>query len=95
MTNYWYDYFYYASSRTGITLTVGSKPNIDALIIGTGRPLIAPNLAVSKGANQLRPSCNINDHLDSVENANGNAVFDATSILRNQNYNDHSYIVAP
>lgn len=95
MTNKWYDYFYYISSRTGSQLLVGTKPNIDALLLGTNSPIITPYQAISKGSNQVRPSCNLNDHLDSVENANGNATFDAINTFRNHNYNDHSYIVAP
>jgi hypothetical protein len=95
MTNKWYDYFYYASSRNGIKLTSGSKVNIDSLLIGTGRSIIAPNSAVSKGASQLRPSCAVNDYLDSIENTNANQIFDGQSITRTPNYNDHTYIVAP
>lgn len=95
ITNKWYDYFYYVSSRTGTQLLVGTKPNIDALLIGTSSPVISPYQASSKGSNQARPSCNLNDHLDSIENTNGNATFDAVNTFRNLNYNDHSYIVAP
>jgi len=95
MTNKWYDYFYYASSRNGIKLTSGSKVNIDSLLIGTGRSIIAPNSAVSKGASQLRPSCAVNDYLDSIENTNANQIFDGQRITRTPNYNDHTYIVAP
>jgi hypothetical protein len=101
MANKWYDYFYYANSETGRgpiavkPLTVGARSNIDAMLIGTGRPIIAPNIAVSKGANQIRSSCSLNDHLDSLENTSINLVFDAITSPRTQNYNDHSYIVAP
>lgn len=101
MVNKWYDYFYYANSETGRgaivvePLTIGARLNIDAMLIGTGRPIIAPNIALSKGANQIRSSCSLNDHLDSLENTNAGLVFDAITLTRTQNYNDHSYIVAP
>jgi len=104
MANKWYDYFYYANSETGrgaVTikpLTVGAKTNVDALLIGAGRPIILPNNVASKvGSDQTRPSCNLNDHLDSVENTNIalDLVFDAKTLTRTQNYNDHTYIVAP
>lgn len=95
MTNRWYDYFYYASSRTGIKLTGGSKTNVDSLLIGTGRSIVAPFSVPSKGSAQLRPSCAINDYLDSAENANADQIFDRQNITRTPNYNDHTYIVAP
>lgn len=94
INNRWYEYFYYVNSRSGLPLTVGTKPNVDALLVGTGSPIIAPYIA-SKGVDQLRPSCNLNDHLDSSENTNADVVFDAINKGRTQNYNDHSYIVAP
>lgn len=95
MTNRWYDYFYYASSRNGIKLTAGSKTNIDSLLVGTGRTIIAPNSAVSKGGSQSRPSCLVNDYLDTAENADADEIFDKQSLTRVPNYNDHTYIVAP
>lgn len=97
MTNRWYDYFYYANSRNGPQLTIGTKSDIDALLVGTGRPIIAPDSAASKapGSSQSRPSCNLNDYLDSIENTNVDTVFDAVTLTRTRNYNDHSYIVAP
>lgn len=93
--NQWYDYFYYATSRNGVQLTSGNKANIDALLVGTGRTITAPNIAVSKGGSQLRPSCAVNDYLDSAENADADEIFDRQSLIRTQNYNDHTYIVAP
>ena len=95
MTNKWYDYFYYASSRSGVQLTSGSKGNVDSLLIGTGRSILVPGRAVSKNADQARPSCAVNDYLDSNENADADEVFDGVSLTRNRNYNDHTYIVMP
>jgi len=95
MANQWYDYFYYASSRNGVKLTGGGKTNVDSLLVGTGRTIVAPNSAVSKGSTQLRPSCTVSDYLDSIENADADEVFDRQNITRTPNYNDHTYIVAP
>lgn len=95
MTNKWYDYFYYSSSRGASQFLIGTKPNVDALLIGTNSPITTVPYASSKNASQTRPSCNLNDHLDSTENANGNSTFDAINTFRTHNYNDHSYIVAP
>jgi hypothetical protein len=97
MTNRWYDYFYYVTSRDGPQLTIGTKSNVDVLLVGTGRSIIAPDSAASKapGSSQSRPSCSLNDYLDSIENTNVDAVFDSITLTRTRNYNDHSYIVAP
>lgn len=95
MSNRWYDYFYYASSRGGVKLTGGGKINVDSLLIGTGRPIIAPFSVISKVGDQARPSCAVNDYLDSIENTNANQIFDRQNITRTPNYNDHTYIVAP
>lgn len=93
MGNRWYDYFYYISSRDGQKLTAG-KPNLDALLVGTGWSVVAPGVSV-KGENQIKPSCDIGDYLDSGENTNLDPVYDAIAKQRTQNYNDHTYIVAP
>jgi len=95
MENKWHDYFYYASSRNGIKLTSGSKVNIDSLLIGTGRSIVTPRIVASKVGDQLRPSCAVSDYLDSNENANSDEIFDGVNLTRTQNYNDHTYIVAP
>ena len=96
-TNLWQDYFYYHQSSTPI-LQVGHKPSdpgyqqgeiyhtgIYALIIGTGSILVR----------QTRPSSFVADYLDSPENTNGDSVYDAIGTVRNVNYNDQSFIVAP
>lgn len=97
MTNRWYDYFYYVTSRNASQLTIGTKSNIDVLLVGTGRSIIAPDSVASKapGSSQSRPSCSLNDYLDSIENTNLDTLFDSTTLTRTRNYNDHSYIVAP
>jgi hypothetical protein len=61
-----------------------------------GRPINTAPFAASKAAAQVRPSCNtLNNYLDSVENTNGDAVYDATSTLRNASYNDQIFVVEP
>lgn len=93
--NRWHEYFYYQTSRDGSKLVVGSSNNVDAILIGSGAPLLAPSVAESKGTDQSRPSCEVSDYLDSTENANEDLVFDAHYSPRNSNYNDGVYIVAP
>ena len=94
--NNWQDYFYY-HKRTVADLQVGSRVNVEALVIGTGSPISSAPFAASKSASaQTRsPSSNINDYLDSAENTDADLVFDATTTRRSTNYNDQSFIVAP
>ena len=97
--NQWQNYVYYEMTRpANPTITVGSKPT-EAMVVTVGRPIDAIPFALSKGAIQTRPSCNVlNNYLDSVENVSVNApnnIYDATSTLRSTNYNDQSFVVAP
>ncbi|MGB4812639.1 MAG: hypothetical protein WBP13_09210 [Methylophilaceae bacterium] len=66
-------------------LMAGSKANVHALLISAG-----PTLAT-----QSRPSSLISDYLDSVENTNGDNVYDAVGTPRTNTYNDQMFIVAP
>jgi hypothetical protein len=93
--NNWQDYLYYQLSRATPTLTVGSITGVQALLAATGRPIATAPYAVSKGSAQNRPSCSVNDYLDSVENANADLVFDAGNTARGSKYNDQVFIVAP
>ncbi|PKO91108.1 MAG: hypothetical protein CVU15_11970 [Betaproteobacteria bacterium HGW-Betaproteobacteria-1] len=96
ISNRWYEYFYYRTSRGEAgNLTTGTRDDVTAMLIGTGGSLLAPAVAVSKGADQVRPSCEVNDYMDSIENADEDLVFDAHYLRRNTNYNDRVYIVAP
>lgn len=78
--NGWKHFIYYAKGN----LTVGAK-NASALVLTTG-----PSLAA-----QLRPSNLIADYLDSVENTNHDAIYDAIGTRRTSTYNDQMIIVAP
>lgn len=94
--NLWQDYFYYRNARSEVdNLTTGPRDDITAMLIGTGAPLLAPAVAASRGADQIRPSCAVNDYLDSNENANEDLIFDPYYLRRNINYNDRVYIVSP
>ncbi len=75
--NLWQDYFYYEWSPTS-NLQSGGKPGISALLVAVGEPIINAPFA-SKGSAQSRPSSNISDYLDSVENTDGNSIFDAVN----------------
>ena len=77
------------------TIGVGSKTT-EVSVISVGRAINSAPFAASRGAIQVRPSCNaLNNYLDSVENANGDTLYDATSTLRSLNYNDQNFVVAP
>lgn len=96
ISNRWHEYFYYRTSRGEAgNLTTGTRDDVTAMLIGTGGALLAPAVASSKGADQVRPSCEVNDYLDSNENANEDLIFDPYYLRRNTNYNDRVYIVAP
>lgn len=94
--NAWQNHVYYQLTRpASLTITVGNRAT-EATVATVGRPINSAPFAPSVGAIQVRPSCNtLNNYLDSVENTNGNAVYDATSTLRNLNYNDQTFVVAP
>ena len=113
LANQWEDYIYYATSSnctssgancTSATpqLTVGSTPNNRAILASPGPEIISTPFAASKAAIQSsRPSCDLKDYLDTVENtnqavANGSQdnLYQPTQI-RGQSYNDQIVIVAP
>lgn len=91
--NLWQDYFYYQWSPTS-NLQVGGKMGVSALLAASGNVVINAPFAI-KGSPQVRPSSNITDYLDSVENTDGNLIFDATNRLKFSNYNDQIFVVAP
>jgi hypothetical protein len=84
--NRWQDYVFYEMTRpiNAASIKVGSKA-AGAAIVTTGAA-IAP---------QIRPSCVYSDHLDSAQNVSVNSIYDATSKLRANNYNDQTFVVAP
>jgi hypothetical protein len=92
--NLWQDYFYY-HKRTAADLQVGARTGIQALVIGTGSPIVVTPFAASKGSAQTRPSVLINNYLDSTENTDADLVFDATTTPHSASYNDQSFIIAP
>ena len=79
-------------------MSVGARAGIEALLITAGKP-IAPGVAPfpqSKGANQIRPSCNaVNNYLDSTENTDLDTSYDKVNSPRGSLYNDQMFIVAP
>ncbi len=103
--NRWQDYIYYVISKNYSAapppppvpdLTVGSKTNVQALVIASGALLNATESQPLIG--QSRPSSNITDYLDSLVNTanpSTNTTFDATSKMKVSNYNDQPLIVAP
>lgn len=108
--NKWHDYLYYAVSPNCTSanhanctnapqLTVGSVGNASSVVITTGAPIISAPFASSKNTAQNRPSCAVNDYLDSVQNTqaseNPNIPYDAVNIPRTSYYNDQMFIVSP
>ena len=93
--NRWQDYVYYEMTRpTNMdSIAVGNR-KVGAMVATMGRPIKSVPLAF-KGSQQLRPSCNVNDYLDSAENISVNSLYDATSKKRANNYNDQTFTVAP
>jgi hypothetical protein len=105
--NRWQDYIYYAISKNNSAsapapidpaayLTVGSRVNVQALVVASGSRL--PSTEAQPLSGQSRPSTNITDYLDSLVNTanpSNNTIFDSTSKMKSSNYNDQPLIVAP
>jgi hypothetical protein len=70
---------------TGGNITVGVQVNVNALLVSTGAALVG----------QVRPSNNLVDYLDSVENTDGDNDFDAVGTVLTNIYNDQMLIVEP
>ena len=114
--NRWQDYIYYAISKNYSAnppppphtpslavpdLTVGSTPNVQALVIASGAALPATEAQPLIGQSPP-PSIYITDYLDSKKNTDGgtlsdpkDVIYDSTSKMKANNYNDQPLIVAP
>jgi type II secretory pathway pseudopilin PulG len=97
----WQNYIYYsiASDCTSAVsgckaagLTVGARNNVDAVVIAAGSTL---GKTAAKPTVQVRPSNNVIDYLDSIENTDNDFVYDGAGTPRNSTYNDQVIIVAP
>lgn len=87
--NLWQDYLYYEWSAAS-NLQLGAKGNLSAILMNVG------NMNNSEiGWVQNRPSADIRDYLDSLENTNGDSIFEPSNRQKNSNYNDQAFIVAP
>lgn len=93
--NHWQDFITYQLSNDCTfttpgcvvgSLTVGGKTNVRALLISSSKTL---------SSQAARPTNNLSDYLDSVENTDGNLVFDSVGKTRSSTYNDQMFIVAP
>jgi len=101
MVGLWQHYIYYsiASDCTSAVsgckaagLTVGTRNNVDAVVIAAGSTLAK---TAAKPSLQVRPSSNVIDYLDSIENTDNDFVYDGAGTPRNSTYNDQLIIVAP
>ncbi|MES2580587.1 MAG: hypothetical protein V4552_08570 [Pseudomonadota bacterium] len=90
--NLWQDYFYYEWSPTS-ALRVGEKTGVSAILISAGSLLTLTEAQPS--SSQERPSSNLRNYLDSVQNTNNDSIFDATNKQKTNHYNDQTYIVIP
>lgn len=93
--NRWLDYFVYRLTRATPTLTVGSRSGVEAVLVAAGKPITSAPYAISKGSAQSRPSCTLNDFLDSEENTDADLVFDAPNSPTTSQYNDQMFVVSP
>ena len=87
-TNLWQDYLYYEWSAAS-NLQLGTKAGLTAILINTGD--VKTN---EFGWSQSRPSSDIRDYLDSIENTNNDSAFDAANKRKTNNYNDQPFVVA-
>ncbi|OAM51918.1 hypothetical protein A7981_10350 [Methylovorus sp. MM2] len=100
-TNRWQDFIHYTTmARDGShTLTSGAgaqaRTGISALVVTTGPAITEVSFATAKNAAQVRPSCDLKDYLDTVENTDLNNVYEARSKQKTLNYNDRVFVVAP
>jgi len=93
--NNWQDYVYYHLTRPAVASIAAGAKNTEAVVITVGR-VIDATLFPSKGSAQFRPSCNaLNEYLDSVENTDGDGIYDSTAKPRTANYNDQIFVVSP
>ena len=82
--NLWQDYIYYEWSVAS-NLQFGSKANLTAILLNAGQA----------NAGQTRPSLVTLDYLDTVENTNGDNIFEASNKQKTDVYNDQAFVVAP
>ena len=96
-TNQWQDYLYYAVQRgASPTLSAGNISAVTALTVTTGRPINTSPFA-AKGSAQVRPSCDLTDHMDTTANATGSTTYSYEPIdkQRSQTYNDQVFVISP
>lgn len=87
--NRWQEYLYYRWSAAN-DLGAGSQLGLSALLIAVGDVTTSET-----GVTQARPSSNLNDYLDSVENTNADTQFESVLKRRTNAYNDEVFIIAP
>jgi len=87
--NGWQQYLYYAWSPTN-ELQVGAQQNVGALLVAMGEPIHS-----EIGVGQTRPSNWLEDYLDSVENTDGDVIYESVLKKSNATYNDEILIVSP
>lgn len=99
--NNWQNFIYYAISNNcsaatpgcvAANLTVGTRNNVHAVLISSGVALASTE--AQPAIPQVRPSVNFANYLDGSI-TDGSIIFDATSKMEANDYNDQPLIVAP
>ena len=85
----WQDYLYYQWSNTN-NLHFDTRKPTSAILIMAGKSLTS-----ELGIIQTRPSSDIKNYLDSTENTNNDASFEAMNKSKSNSYNDQPFIVSP
>lgn len=87
--NSWQEYMYYRSSTLN-DISAGTQNGISALLIGVGDIINS-----EAGIAQARPSNNIQDYLDSIENIDMDVNYDSVLKKSTNAYNDQLFIISP
>ena len=91
--NNWQDYIYYQMTRPADNngLSAGAKKGA-AVVVAVGPTVLTAPFTI-KAVAQVRPSCSLNDYLDTTENTNLDNLFEATNKSRAPNYNDQVFLM--
>jgi hypothetical protein len=87
--NQWQAYMYYRWSASNDLIT-GTQVGLSGLLVAVGDAITS-----ELGVAQARPSGNLADYLDSVENTDADNQFDSVLKKRTNTYNDEVFIISP
>lgn len=87
--NNWQEYMYYRTSALN-DLSAGTQNGVSALVIAVGDVINS-----EAGVAQARPSNNIQEYLDSLENIDADLNYDSVLKKSTNVYNDQVFIISP